>query len=109
MHFTHRTSQNGGVLSVGKSLSAVDKPMSRDDPVRRSVDFIHAEPRRSGFYEHVVFYKGAGIKQQVDSLARRQLALDVLPVNFFLSALKQNMRLFIEHGLKLLIHTTIPP
>src|SRR5262249_32319375 len=73
-----RPAEDGEVLREGEHLPAVHQPVPGDDAVAGDELIGHAEVTAPVGDELVDFLEGAGIEQQRDALARRQLAGGVL-------------------------------
>ena len=67
-------------------MPAVDAPEAGDDAVARDDLLVHAEVAAAMGDELVDFFECAGVEQQVDALARRQLAGFALPPQPILAA-----------------------
>ena len=65
---------------------SVDEAMSRDDTVAGYHMVLHAEIATAMRDELVDFLEGAGVEQELDALARRQLARGVLAAEALLAA-----------------------
>ncbi len=66
--------------------AAVDGAVTDDDAVARGLfGLVHAEVDAAVLLEHVPFFEGTRIEQQLDAFAGRQLALGVLAVDTLLA------------------------
>ena len=73
-----RAAEHGEILAEGEDQAAVHRAVAGDDAVARDLLLGHAEIVRAVLDEHVPFLEGAGIEQQLEPLARGELALGVL-------------------------------
>ena len=73
-----RAAEHGEILAEHEDQPAVDRAVAGDDAVARDLLLVHAEIVAAVLDEHVPFLEGAGVEQQLDPLARGQLALGVL-------------------------------
>ncbi len=70
--------EHGEVLTEGEDQPAVDGAVAGDHTVARDLLLLHAEVGAAMLDEHVPFFEGAGIEQEVETFARGELALGVL-------------------------------
>ena len=84
--FRQRSAEHGEVLRERKHLATVDQPVTGDDAVAGDDLLGHAEVAAAVRDQLVELFEGAGIEQQIDALARRELAGGVLPFEAFLAA-----------------------
>ena len=75
---TERAAEHGEVLAEDEDQAAVDGAMAGDHAVAGDVLLVHAEIDAAMLDEHVPFFEGVGIEQQLEALARGQLAFGVL-------------------------------
>ena len=75
-----RSAEDGEVLREGEHLAAVDQPVAGDDAVARDDLVVHAEIAAAVGDELVDLLERARVEQQLDALARGQLAGGVLAV-----------------------------
>ncbi len=73
-----RAAEHGEILAEDEDQPAVDRAVAGDHAVARDLLLVHAEIAAAVLDEHVPFLEGAGIEQQLEALARGQLALGVL-------------------------------
>src|SRR5690606_38675831 len=73
-----RTAEDSEVFREDVDDAAVDGAPAGDDAVAGDALLLHAEIVGAVLYEHVPLLEGAFIKQESDTLARRELALGVL-------------------------------
>ncbi len=85
MRLAQRAAEHGEVLAEDEDQAAVDHPVAGDHAIARDLVVGHAEVDRAVLDEHVPFLEGAVVQQQLDALARRQLALLVLRVDALVS------------------------
>ena len=64
----------------------MDAPVAGDEAVAVDDLLIHAEVGGAVPHQLVHFLEGAFVEQQIDALARRQLAFRVLPLHALLAA-----------------------
>ncbi len=81
-----RAAEDREVLAEDEHQPAVDRAVAGDDAVARDLLVGHAEVRAAVLDEHVPFLEGARVEQQLDALARGELALRVLRVDALLAA-----------------------
>ena len=82
MGLGERAAEHREILGVDEDRAAIDRAPARDDAIAGDlVLLVHAEIRAAMLHEHVEFLEGAMIEQQIDPLARRQLAALVLSVD----------------------------
>jgi hypothetical protein len=80
-----RAAEDGEVLAEDIDQAAVDRAPAGDHAV--AGDFcLHAEVGAAVLDEHVELLEGALVEQQLDALARGQLALGVLRLDALLAA-----------------------
>ena len=84
--FGERAAEDGEVLGEGVNGAAVDPAAARDDAVTRNDLLVHPEVAAAVRDELVDLLEGPGIEQQIDALARGQLAGFVLPAEAILAA-----------------------
>ena len=94
VHLTERATEDREVLGEKEHLAAVDRPPSRHDPVGERTVVLDAEAMGAVARQHVEFDERAGIEQQVDALACRELAALVLTLDGRVAPCVQ--RLFLE-------------
>ena len=66
-----RPSEHSEVLTEREHATAIYQAMSGDDPIARNFLFVHTEVGGIVLDEHVPFFEGAFVKQNVQALARR--------------------------------------
>ena len=86
--FRERSAEDGEVLREGVDHAAVDAAVAGDDAVARDDLIGHPEIEAAMRDELVDLFEGARVEQQLDALARRQLAGRALPLEPFFSAAK---------------------
>jgi hypothetical protein len=86
VRFRQRPAEDGEVLRERVDRPAVHAPLPRDHAVARDDLLVHAEVAAPVRDELVDFLEAAGIEQQVDPLARRELARFVLAAQPVLAA-----------------------
>src|SRR5690606_21525450 len=86
MRLGQAAAEDREVLAEDEDEPAVDRAVSGDDAVAGHLLIRHAEIRRAVLDEHVPLLEAVGIEQDVDTLARGQLAAFVLRVDPALSA-----------------------
>ena len=87
-----RAAEDGEVLAEDEDEPPVDHPVAGDDAVARRPVGLHAEVVAAVLDEHVPFLERAGVEQQLDALARGELALGVLRVDALLAAAEARPR-----------------
>ena len=73
-----RSAEDGEILGEGEDLASFDEAIAGDDAVAGNHLLVHAEIAASVGHQLVDLFEGAGIEQELDALARRQLAGRVL-------------------------------
>jgi hypothetical protein len=96
--FGQRTAEYRKVLAVNEHNTAVDGSVTGHDAIPGDPVFGHAEIGAPVFDEHVPFFETACIKQQLDALAGRKLALLVLGIDAIPAAAESRGG---PHGFKL--------
>ena len=86
MGLRQRAAEDGEVLAEDEDQPAVDRAVAGDHAVARDLLLRHAEIRGAVLDEHVPFLEGAGVEQQLEPLARGELALGVLRLDAPLAA-----------------------
>ena len=81
-----RAAEDGEVLAEDEHQAAVDHAVAGDHAVARDLVVGHAEVGAAVLDEHVPLFEGAVVEQQLDPLARGELALVVLRVDALLAA-----------------------
>ncbi len=74
------------ILAEDIDLTAIHCAPSGDDAVAGDMFLLHPEISAAVGDEHVVFFEGSFVQQQLNPLSRRQLALGVLTVDPALAA-----------------------
>ena len=86
MGFRQRTAEDSEVLREDEDQTAVDGTVTDDDTVTRGLfRLIHTEIGTAVLLEHVPFFEGLRVEQQLDAFAGGQLALLVLAVDTLLA------------------------
>ena len=84
--FGQRAAEDGEVLREDEHQAAVDGAVAGDDAVAGNLlGLIHAEIDAAMLLEHVPFFEGVRVEQQLDAFAGGQLALVVLAVDALLA------------------------
>ena len=78
--------EHGEVLGEDEDRAAVDRAPAGDHAVAGDLGLLHAEIGAAVLDEHVEFLERVVIEQQLDALARGELALGVLRRNALLAA-----------------------
>ena len=86
MRLAQRAAEDGEVLAEDEHQAAVDHAVAGDDAVARHLVVGHAEVGAAVLDEHVPLLERAVVEQQLEALARGQLALGVLRVDALLAA-----------------------
>ena len=86
MRLAQRAAKNGKVLREHENGSSVDRSVSGDHAVTGNPVVRHTEIGTAMLNEHVPLFETVFVKEQTDSLTRRQLALCVLGGNPAFSA-----------------------
>jgi hypothetical protein len=76
--FRQRAAEHGEVLAEDINLPPVHRAPAGNHPVAGHLDIVHAEIGAAMGDEHVEFLEAALVQQQLDALARGQLALGML-------------------------------
>lgn len=108
MRFAERTAKDREVLAEHEHEAAVDHPVARDHAVARDLLLGHAEIDRAVLDEHVPFFKSAVVEQQLDALARRELALGVLRVDALLPAAQARLGAALFELFDQFLHGVLP-
>lgn len=86
MRLRQRAAEDGEVLGEDEHGAAIDRAPTGDDAVAGDTALVHAEIGGAVFDEHVELLEGTFVEEEVDALARRQLAALVLGVDTRLAA-----------------------
>ncbi len=86
MRLRQRAAEHGKILGEHEDLAAVHRAPAGDDAVARHLRLLHAEFARAVLDEHVELLERALVEQQLDALARGQLAALVLGGDALLAA-----------------------
>ena len=78
VRFAERAAEDGKVLAEHKDQPAIDRAVAGDDAVARDAVRVDAEIVAPMLDKHVPFFKGPWVEQQLEPLARSQLAATVL-------------------------------
>src|SRR3990167_2747411 len=78
VRFGERATEDREVLAEDEHQAAVDHAVARDHAVAGDLVVLHAEVGAAVFDEHVPLFERALVKQHLQPLARRELALGVL-------------------------------
>ena len=78
VRFAQRPAKDGKILAEDKNQPPVHRAVAGDHAIAGDFLFIDAEIVAAVLDEHVPFLEGTGIEQQVEPLARGQLAAAVL-------------------------------
>src|SRR4029077_20731299 len=81
VRFRQRTTEHGKVLGEGEDGAAVHRAPAGDDAVAGDVRLLHAEIGGAVLDEHVELLERVAVHQELDPLARRELAALVLGVD----------------------------
>jgi hypothetical protein len=65
--------------------TAIDHAVAGDDAIARNFVVLHPKVSAAVLNKHIPFFKGAFVQQQLDALARRELAFAVLCVDALLA------------------------
>ena len=96
--FRERAAEDREVLREGEHLPAVDQAVPGDDAVARDDLLLHAEVAAAVRDELVELLEGAGIEQQLDPLARGELAGRVLALEAVRAAAELGAALEVGEG-----------
>ena len=97
MGLAERAAEHGEILAEGEDEAAIDQAVAGDHAVARDLLLLHAEIVAAVLDEHVPLLEGAGIEQQLQPLARGELALLVLLLDALLAAaLARRFALFLQ-------------
>ena len=91
MILAKRTADYRKVLARHKHLSAVDLAVTRHHAVAGHTSLVQIKVIDARLQKAVHLHKGAGVKQHLNPLSRRQFPACVLLVNFALSAAEQSL------------------
>ena len=94
-----RAAEDGEVLREHEDLAAVDEPVAGDDAVAEDLLLLHAEVGAAVRDEAVELDEAAGVEQEVDALARGQLAGLVLLLDAGLAAAEERLRVQVVEAL----------
>ncbi len=103
-----RAAEHGEVLAEDEDEAAVDRAVAGDDAVARDLLLRHAEVGAAVLDEHVPLLEGAGVEQEVDALARGQLAAGVLRLDALLAAAEPCLRPLLFELADDLLHDVLP-
>ena len=103
-----RAAEDGEVLGEDEDPAAVHQAVPGDDAVARHPVFVHAEIGAVMFDEHVPFFEGPFVQQQIQPLPRRQFALTVLGVDPGLAAAHPGPGAHVLQALKNVLHGNPP-
>ena len=81
-----RAAEDREILREHEHAPAVDRAVTGDDAVAEHLLLLHVEVGAAMRDEAVDLDEASGIEQEIDALARRQLARRVLPVDAVLAA-----------------------
>src|SRR5262249_26212719 len=87
-----RAAKHGKVLSERKHGAAVDGPPAGDHAIARDFSLLHAELGRAVLDEHVELLERTLIHEELDALARGELAALVLHLDARLAAALARLR-----------------
>ena len=99
------------VLRESVDKAAVNRAVARDDALARQILLVLSEVRAAMLHEHVKLDEGVLIKELLDALASRHLALFMLLVDALLSAAQLDMFLLGVHEGDFFLNCshTLPP
>src|SRR5439155_3877938 len=100
--------EHGEILGEHKRLAAIDGAPAGDDAVARHLVLLHAELGGAVLDEHVEFLERSLVEQQLDALARGQLAAGVLRLDALLPAAELCAGTTIFKGVQDILHL-LPP
>ena len=103
-----RAAEHGKVLGEDEGLAAVDGAPAGDDAVAGHLVLLHAELGGAMLDEHVEFLERSLVEQQLDALARGQLAAGVLRLDALLAAAELGARAPFLEGVQDVLHL-LPP
>ncbi len=104
-----RAAEHGEILAEDEDQPAVDGTLAGDDTIARHPLVGHAELGAAMLDEHVAFLERVLVEQQIDPLARRQLAAGMLSPD---APLATTLPCALALGLKLvenILHQPAPP
>jgi hypothetical protein len=104
MGFTQGAAEHGEILAEDKHQAAVDHAVAGDHAIARDLVVLHAEVGAAVLDKHVPFFKRAFVEQQLQPLARRQLAFAVLRVYALLPAAQAGCSAFLFELFKDFLH-----
>ncbi len=86
VRFRQRAAEDGEILREDEHHPAMDLAATGDDPVTKDILLVQTEVGRPVGDEHIEFFEGIRVDQQLDPFARGQLPFFVLSVDPVLSA-----------------------
>src|ERR1700746_4100175 len=104
MRFRERPAEHGKVLAEGEDEPAVHRAVSRHHAVTGNLVLGHAEILAAVLDEHVPLLEGAGIEEQLQALARGELALGMLRLDAARAAAQAGGRALLFELAKDLLH-----
>ncbi len=108
MRLGERAAEHGEILAEGEDEAAVDRAVAGDDAVAGHLLLGHVEIVAAVLDEHVPLLEGVGIEQQLEALARAELALGVLRLDAALAAAGARARALLLELAKDLMHGLKP-
>ena len=109
MRLAQRAAEHGEILAEDEDQAAVDRAVAGDDAVARDFLLVHAEIVAAMLDEHVPFLEGAGVEQQLEPLARGELALGVLRLDAPLAAAGARRRALFLQAFENIVHSASRP
>ena len=107
MSFGERSAKHCEILTKDIDNAAVDRAPSCDDTVAGWFALLHAKFDAAVRFEHVEFFERVLVQQQIDPLARGQLAFGVLRINTALTATHAGVFAAVFEFLKNIFHDRI--
>src|ERR1700737_3203764 len=78
LRLAERAAEDREILAEDKDQTAVDGTVAGDDPVTGDLVLVDAEIMAAMLDEHVPFLEGIGVEQELEPLARGELATAML-------------------------------
>src|SRR6185312_2318208 len=104
MGLAQGSAEHGEILAEGEDGAAIDEAMAGDDAIARDFLLVDAEIRRAMLDEHIPFLEGARIEEQLQALARGELALGVLGRDAPLAAAEPRRRALVVQLAQTVLH-----
>ena len=109
VRFGQRAAEHGEILGEGKDRASIHGAPAGDHAVAGDLAFLHAELGRAVLDKHVELLEGALVREELEALARGELAALVLRCDARLAASRPRPRPALFQLFQNVFHAPLPP